>query len=81
MREYKKFSASEDQFLRENYACKSTAALSKELGRSYQVVWRRCVRLNIAPLRGSYDGRPKKWCGCDETCPEFCPYDKCEKPR
>lgn len=80
MRPRFKFTASEDQYLRENYKDKPTAALSQQLGRSYQSVWRRCKMLGITPIAGANNGRPKIWRGCNETCPDFCPYDECEKP-
>lgn len=80
MRERRKFSASEDQFLRENYATTPIEGLSRKLGRSYQSVYNRCKILNIVPIKGSIDGRPKVWKGCQETCPFWCPYNDCMKP-
>lgn len=80
MRQRRKFTASEDQFLRENYAQKTTEELSRKLGRSYQSIYNRCHLLGITPLKGSSDGRPLLWHGCDETCPERCPYNDCLKP-
>lgn len=78
MRERHKFSASEDQFLRGNYATTPIEGLSRKLGRSYQPVYNRCKILNIVPIKGSIDDRPKVWKGCQETSPIWCPYNAAE---
>lgn len=36
--------------------------------------------LGITPIKGANNGRLKIWRGCNETCPDFCPYEECEKP-
>lgn len=78
MAERRLFTVSDVQFLRENCDKMSVEEMANALGRPYISVYIKLHREALTFI--SKRGRPAVWHGCNETCPDYCPYPDCYKP-
>lgn len=37
-------------------------------------------RYKIKKAESEKNGKPTQWMGCNQTCPDYCPYDECLMP-
>lgn len=74
----RKYTASDRQYLKDNYKTMTVQQMADALGRTPASVFVKCKGMGLEIIDGR--GRPPEWHGCDETCPDYCPYPDCYKP-
>lgn len=75
----KPFSDEELQFMRENSTKMTAVEIAAALGRPYVSVSHKLRDMGL-PRKYARWRKTDKWTGCNETCPDFCPYDDCMMP-
>lgn len=74
---------SKEDFERQ-YSERKAAGLCVRCGKAPAIVGKvqcvECREKDRARQRAKYQPKRERWMGCDETCPEYCPYKDCMRP-
>lgn len=74
----REYTVSDRQYLKDNYKTMTVQQMADALGRTPTSVFVKCKGMGLKIIDSR--GRPPEWHGCDETCPDYCPYPDCYKP-